>query len=110
MPFLVVCRAQRVICSRAYHALFMRNMLIRPSREQLAEFGQPDLHVINAGEFPANRLVVSALCVHDGCSKRHLSHTEGMTSKASVALHIPRMELCILGTQYAGEMKKGVFT
>ena len=29
----------RVICSRPYHALFMHNMLIRPTREELAEFG-----------------------------------------------------------------------
>jgi len=28
----------RVICSRPYHALFMHNMLIRPSREDLARF------------------------------------------------------------------------
>lgn len=28
----------RIICSRAYHALFMRNMLIRPTAEELADF------------------------------------------------------------------------
>ncbi len=27
----------RVICSRPYHALFMHNMLIRPTREELAD-------------------------------------------------------------------------
>ena len=31
----------RIICSRAYHALFMNDMLIRPTREELAEFGEP---------------------------------------------------------------------
>ncbi len=30
----------RVICERAYHALFMHNMLIRPTPEQLASFGE----------------------------------------------------------------------
>jgi phosphoenolpyruvate carboxykinase (ATP) len=30
----------RVICSRPYHALFMRTMLIRPSKQELAEFGE----------------------------------------------------------------------
>src|SRR5690348_11097606 len=32
----------RVICARAYHALFMQNMLIRPTADQLASFGEPD--------------------------------------------------------------------
>jgi phosphoenolpyruvate carboxykinase (ATP) len=39
----------RVICSRAYHALFMRNMLIRPTDEELANFGEPDFTIMNAG-------------------------------------------------------------
>lgn len=82
----------RVICSRAYHALFMHNMLIRPNEEELATFGQPDYTIINAGAFSANR------------------HTTGMTSKTSVALNFARQEFVILGSEYAGEMKKGVFT
>ncbi len=82
----------RVICSRAYHALFMHNMLIRPTPEELESFGEPDYVIFNAGAFSANR------------------YTSGMTSKTSVALHFGRQELVILGTEYAGEMKKGVFT
>ena len=82
----------RIICERAYHALFMHNMLIRPTAEELETFGEPDFVVLNAGRFPAN------------------SHTKGMTSKTSIDLSFERHELVILGTQYAGEMKKGVFT
>jgi phosphoenolpyruvate carboxykinase (ATP) len=82
----------RVVCERAYHALFMQNMLIRPTRKQLAEFGEPDYIIYNAGSFPANR------------------YTKGMTSSTSVSLHFGRKEMVILGTQYAGEMKKGVLT
>jgi phosphoenolpyruvate carboxykinase (ATP) len=82
----------RVICSRPYHALFMHTMLIRPSREELAGFGKPDFVIYNAGTFPANRL------------------TAGMGSKTSVDLSLEDRELVILGTEYAGEMKKGVFT
>ena len=82
----------RVICSRPYHALFMHTMLIRPTKEELATFGTPDYVIYNAGEFPANR------------------HTSGMTSKTSVDLSIEDRELVLLGTEYAGEMKKGVFT
>ena len=82
----------RVVCARPYHALFMHNMLIRPSREELATFGEPDCVILNAGAFPANR------------------HTVGMTSKTSVDLSLERREVVILGTEYAGEMKKAVFT
>jgi len=82
----------RIICSRPYHALFMHNMLIRPSAEELADFGTPDVVIYNAGEFPANR------------------QTMHMTSKTSVDLSFEDREMVILGTEYAGEMKKGVFT
>jgi phosphoenolpyruvate carboxykinase (ATP) len=82
----------RVICSRPYHALFMHNMLIRPTHEELAHFGTPDLTIYNAGAFPANRL------------------TTGMGSPTSIDLSLEERELVILGTEYAGEMKKGVFT
>lgn len=82
----------RVICERAYHALFMWNMLIRPSKTELETFGEPDYVIYNAGRFPANL------------------NTQGMTSKTSVALSFERREFVILGTEYAGEMKKGVFT
>src|SRR5689334_11395077 len=56
----------RVITSRAYHALFMHNMLIRPTKDQLGTFGDPDYVIYNAGAFPANK------------------HTAGMTSSTSV--------------------------
>ena len=45
----------RVVCARAYHALFMYNMMIRPSEQELAEFGTPDFTIFNAGAFPVNR-------------------------------------------------------
>lgn len=38
----------RVVCARAYHALFMRNMLIRPSPAELEHF-EPDYVIYNAG-------------------------------------------------------------
>ena len=78
----------RVISSRPYHALFMQVMLIRPTPEELAAFGSPDYVIYNAGQFPANR------------------HTAGMTSKTSVDISVEDGEVVILGTEYAGEMKK----
>ncbi len=54
------------MCARAYHALFMWNMLIRPTPEALESFGSPDYVIFNAGRFPANR------------------YTTGMTSTTSI--------------------------
>ncbi|KAK9369727.1 ATP-utilizing phosphoenolpyruvate carboxykinase [Lipomyces kononenkoae] len=82
----------RVVCARAYHALFMRNMLIRPSAEELKSFGTPDFTIYNAGAFPANR------------------YTSGMTSSTTVDINFQDHEMVILGTEYAGEMKKGILT
>ena len=82
----------RVICSRAYHALFMHNMLIRPTAEQLADFGEPDYVIYNAGQQSADTSI------------------EGVDSPTSVSLNFDSGEMVILGTEYAGEMKKGVFT
>jgi phosphoenolpyruvate carboxykinase (ATP) len=58
----------------------------------LSAFGKPDWVIFNSGEFPANIL------------------TKGMSSKSSICIDFKRGEFVILGTQYAGEMKKGVFT
>jgi len=83
----------RVITSRAYHALFMQNMLVAPTDAELDIFYKTKPFVIfNAGVFPCNR------------------QTDGMTSSTSIAVSFDRKEMVILGTQYAGEMKKGVFT
>ena len=60
----------RVICSCPYHALFMHTMLIRPTKDELQNFGTPEFVIYNAGAFPANRL------------------TAGMGSKTSVDLSL----------------------
>ncbi|KAJ2493597.1 Protein kinase C-like 1 [Coemansia sp. RSA 2050] len=82
----------RVVCARAYHSLFMNNMLIRPTQEELENFGEPDFTIFNAGQ-----------CAAD-------PHVEGVESETSVAISFERKQMVILGTEYAGEMKKGVFT
>ena len=70
----------------------MYNMLIRPTPEELDDFGDPDFTIYNAGAFPCNR------------------HSDYMSSSTHVGLSFKHMEMVILGTQYAGCMKKGVFT
>ncbi|UCG76970.1 MAG: phosphoenolpyruvate carboxykinase (ATP) [Gemmatimonadota bacterium] len=81
----------RIICSRPYHALFMHDMLIRPTPEELESFGRPDYVIYNAGQFPA-------------------AHETTGLSPTTVDLSFEDGEVVILGTEYAGEMKKGVFT
>lgn len=44
----------RVVCTRAYHALFMHNMMIRPSADELKDFGEPDFTIYNAGAMLQN--------------------------------------------------------
>ena len=91
-PALQAQTKVRVICTRLYHALFMRNMMIRPTGEQLEAFGKPDFTIINAGACPADPSV------------------DGVTSTTSVTINIEAREMVILGTEYAGEMKKGIFS
>ncbi|RZC47017.1 hypothetical protein C5167_039976 [Papaver somniferum] len=81
----------RIVSARAYHSLFMHNMCIRPTAEELENFGTPDFTIYNAGQFPCNR------------------YTHYMTSSTSIDINLSRKEMVILGTQYAGEMKKGLF-
>lgn len=83
--------AIRVYCSRAYHALFMQNMLINPTEQEL-ETWKPDFEIFNAGQCE--------------CTLEPDNHESGV----SVAFDLGRRQAVILGTQYAGEMKKGIFT
>lgn len=82
----------RIICTKAYHALFMYNMLIRPTQQELANFGTPDYILYNAGCTDADKSI------------------EGISSSTSIQLSFERKEILIFGTAYAGEMKKAVFT
>jgi phosphoenolpyruvate carboxykinase (ATP) len=82
----------RVICSRAYHALFMHNLLIRPTALELEQFDDPDLVILNAGDLAADTRI------------------PGIGSPTGVLLDLDHGAMVILGTNYAGEMKKGIFT
>lgn len=82
----------RIICELPYHALFMRNMLVVPKPEEMKEFDKGiDFTVFNGGMFRADPL------------------NKGVTQKTSVAINFTDNTMAILGTLYAGEMKKGLF-
>ena len=81
----------RVVTEYAWHALFIRNLLIRPDRATLAEY-IPELTIINLPSFRAD-------------PDRH-----GCRSETVIAVDLERKLVLIGGTSYAGEMKKSVFT
>lgn len=86
-------KAVRVFTTRPYHAIFMHNMMIRPTDEELRKcFDKPDFVIYNAGEFYAEQ------------------GTTTEKSRTCVALDFSEGKAAILGTQYAGEMKKGLFS
>ncbi|MES2907020.1 MAG: phosphoenolpyruvate carboxykinase [Pseudomonadota bacterium] len=81
----------RVYTEKAWHALFIRHLLIRPAREDLNSF-VPQMTIINLPSFKAD-------------PKRHGCRTETV-----IACDFSRKIVLIAGTSYAGEMKKSVFT
>ncbi|HVV62716.1 MAG TPA: phosphoenolpyruvate carboxykinase [Pseudolabrys sp.] len=83
----------RVFTELAWHSLFIRQLLIRPERSELASF-VPELTIC---DFPSFR----------PDAKRH-GGREG--SDTMVAIDFTRKIVLICGSSYAGEMKKSVFT
>ncbi len=83
----------RVFTELAWHSLFIRTLLIRPPRGELAGF-VPDLTIIDLPSFVPD-------------PKRH-GGREG--SDTMVAIDFTRKIVLICGSSYAGEMKKSVFT
>jgi phosphoenolpyruvate carboxykinase (ATP) len=81
----------RVYTELAWHSLFIRTLLIRPDRHELAHF-TPELTIIDLPSFKAD-------------PKRH-----GVRSETVIAIDFSRKIVLIGGTSYAGEMKKSVFT
>ena len=81
----------RVYTELAWHSLFIRNLLIRPERGELAAY-VPELTIIDLPSFQAD-------------PARH-----GCRSKTVIAIDFAQKIVLIGGSAYAGEMKKSVFT
>ncbi len=81
----------RMVTELAWHALFIRNLLIRPERSALTSF-QQKLTIINLPSFRAD-------------PERH-----GCRSETVIACDLTNGLILIGGTSYAGENKKSVFT
>lgn len=81
----------RVITETAWHSLFARNMFIQATPEELATH-VPEFTVIHAPTFRAD------------------PETDGTNSDVVIAVHFGRRMILIGGTQYAGEIKKSIFS
>ena len=80
----------RVVNELAWHNLFIRTMMVRPEAADLAGFA-PEYTIIDLPSFRAD-------------PARH-----GCRSETVIAVSITDKMILIGGTEYAGEMKKGVF-
>jgi phosphoenolpyruvate carboxykinase (ATP) len=83
----------RFIMEVAWQAHFVKNMFIRPTAEELANFGEPDFVVMNGSKTSF---------------KDYAAH--GLNSEVYVAFNLTEKVQLIGGTWYGGEMKKGLFS
>jgi phosphoenolpyruvate carboxykinase (ATP) len=81
----------RVVCERAWHALFCKELFRRPGPEELVGF-EPEFTLLAAPSFEA------------------VPARDGTESEAFIGLDLERKQVLICGTEYAGEMKKSMFT
>src|SRR5207248_5082219 len=81
----------RLVAEHAWHALFARNLFLRPAAEDLAAFA-PDWTILHAAGLHADPA------------------RAGVKSEVFVALHFARRLVLVAGTHYAGEIKKAVFS
>jgi phosphoenolpyruvate carboxykinase (ATP) len=83
--------AARFVVTRPYHALFIKQLLIRPTEAELATY-EPEWTIVDLGDLSLDPTV------------------DGTKGDAVIALNFAEKTVIIMGTQYAGEMKKSVFT
>ena len=82
----------RIIAKKAWQAHFVHNMFIRPEDGELDDFN-PEFTIINASDV----------------SNKDFK-TLGMNSETFILFHLERRLAIIGGTEYGGEMKKGIFS
>ena len=83
----------RFIMEVAWQAHFVKNMFIRPTEEELANYGEPDFVSFNAAK-----------------AKVENYKELGLNSETATVFNLKTNEQVILNTWYGGEMKKGIFS
>ncbi|MDD2875774.1 MAG: phosphoenolpyruvate carboxykinase (ATP) [Acidiphilium sp.] len=81
----------RIVTTHAWVSLFARNMFIRPKPSERAGF-EPEYIILHVPEFEADPAI------------------DGVNSGTAIALSFAQKKIVIAGTQYAGEVKKSIFT
>ena len=84
-------RRLRVYTETAWASIFARNLFRQPSAAELVGF-EPNFTIVCVPSFQAD------------------PETEGTRTGTAILLHLERMEIIIVGTEYAGEIKKSAFT
>ena len=82
----------RMVTKKAWQSLFVNNMFIRPKEKELDNFS-PDFTIINA---------------YDVKEKEWKDY--GLNSENFIVFNLKKKIAIIGGTEYAGEMKKGIFS
>ena len=85
-------RKVMVVCERASQALFIGDLLVTPTAEELENFGRPDITVLAAPDYTTS------------------PEADGVEDDAAVMLNFETRGIVVAGTGYSGEIKKGVFT
>ncbi|EHP45389.1 phosphoenolpyruvate carboxykinase [ATP] [Odoribacter laneus] len=83
----------RFIMEVAWQAHFVTNMFIRPTAEELENYGEPDFVSFNAAK-----------------AKVENFKELGLNSETATVFNLKTKEQVILNTWYGGEMKKGIFS
>jgi phosphoenolpyruvate carboxykinase (ATP) len=84
-------RRLRVYTESAWASIFARNLFRRPRASELVGF-EPNFTIICVPSFQADPAI------------------DGTRTGTAILLHLERMEIIIVGTEYAGEIKKSAFT
>ena len=82
----------RIVARKAWQAHFSNNMFVRPSSDELQTFS-PEFTIINASEV-----------VNDDYK------SQGLNSPTFILFNLKEKIAIIGGTEYGGEMKKGIFS
>lgn len=83
----------RFIVEVAWQAHFVKNMFIRPTEEEIRNFGEPDFVVLTASKAKVDNY-------------KEL----GLNSETAVVFNLTEKMQVIINTWYGGEMKKGMFS
>lgn len=82
----------RVLTELASQSLFIQQLLIKPTKEELLNYGKEDYTIISVPNFNCIPLL------------------DGVNSEATIIINFEEKKAIICGTKYSGEIKKVIFS